>query len=127
MDIALTYYQSTGKILDPEGLLVATGWAGRGEAKNQPTCDHMRCEGPLPKGVYVVGVWDNHPRLGPMVAPLTQISGETHGRSAFFFHGPSSNPAHEGQESMGCIVVPRPGRVEVKKAAPEGSYVQVVA
>jgi hypothetical protein len=52
-----------------------------------------------------------------MVAELLQVQGETFGRSAFFIHGPSSK--HYGEESMGCIVVPRPGRTHVKELDPK--------
>ena len=75
-----------------------------------------------------MGEWEEkHPGLGPMVAHLEQIEGETFGRNGFYFHGPSSDAAHYGQESMGCIVVPRSGREKVKQAAPEGSLLLVQA
>jgi hypothetical protein len=62
-----------------------------------------------------------------MVAHLEQIDGDTFGRSGFYFHGPANDPAKYGQESHGCIVVPRAGREIVKSFAPEGSVVQVTA
>lgn len=127
VDIAATYSQQTGEIEGADGSLVAVGWAGNGEGKNNPKMQNVRGVGPLPQGVYVVGVWQDHPRLGRMVAPLTQIEGETYGRSEFFIHGPAKDAAHYGQESKGCVVTPFTGRVKVKVACPEGSYLRVTA
>jgi hypothetical protein len=62
-----------------------------------------------------------------MVAPLTQIEGETFQRSNFFIHGPAKDAGRYGQESLGCIVVPFGGRQRVKAALPEGSYLRVTA
>ena len=67
------------------------------------------------------------PGLGPLVAHLEQVQGDSFGRSGFYFHGPSMDPAHMGQESKGCIVVQHASREKVKQAAPDGSYVQVFA
>ena len=126
MEVALTYSQSAGTLTAPDGAIVASGWAGSGVGKNAPTMQNVRAVGPLLQGLYVVGVWCDHPRLGNMVAPLTQIEGESYGRSDFWIHGPSKKPGRYGQESLGCIVVPFTGRVKVKAAAPEGSYLRVV-
>lgn len=126
MDQLPTYSQSLG-MLHKDGDLVASGWAGNGEGKNNPAMQNVRCVGPLPQGLWIVGVWQDHPRLGHLVAPLTQIEGETFGRDSFFIHGPSKNKDHYGQESMGCIVVPIAGRIRVASALPEGSKLRVVA
>lgn len=127
VDIAATYSQHTGEIEGADGSLIAFGWAGSGTGKNTPTMQGVRAVGPLPQGLYVVGVWCDHPRLGKMVAPLTQIEGEAYGRSDFWIHGPSRKAGRYGQESLGCIVVPFGGRVKVKDACPEGSYLRVTA
>ncbi len=109
-------------------MYVALGWAGHGEGKNNPAMQSVKNTGPLPQGLYRVGPWeDQHPGLGPIVASLIQVDGETFGRSAFYFHGPALDTTKFGQESKGCIVVPRAGRLKVKEKAPEGSIVQVVA
>jgi len=118
--LLLTYKQSTGEVRDEQGAFVALGWAGNTAGKNEPTMEHVRCIGPLPAGLYQVGPWEaQHPGLGPWVARLTQIEGETFGRDAFYFHGPSMDPAHYGQESKGCIVLPRVGRDRVRALAPD--------
>lgn len=123
----LVFSQSTGIVREPGGAFVALGWSGNGEGKGNPAMQSVRSVGPLPQGLYRVGPWHDHPRLGPLVAELHQVEGETFGRDDFFCHGPSTNPARKGQESRGCIVVPRAGRVKVAELAPEGSLVQVVA
>jgi hypothetical protein len=62
-----------------------------------------------------------------MVAPLTQIEGESYGRSNFWIHGPAKSASRYGQESLGCIVIPFGGRVKAKDLLPEGSYLRVIA
>jgi hypothetical protein len=114
MTETLTYSQTHGTFSDA-GEVIARGWAGRGLGKNNPAMEDAHCIGPLPKGVYTIGPWEaQHGRLGTLVAPLIQVSGETFGRSAFFIHGPASDPEHYGQESMGCTVVPRADRLKIK-------------
>lgn len=111
----LNYSQSSGAITKDDGTLVTHGWAGHGNGKNNPTMQDQHELGPLPRGVYAVGKWEaRHGNLGPIVASLTQTSGNTFGRSAFYIHGPDTNPKEYGQESKGCIVIPRPGRLAVK-------------
>jgi hypothetical protein len=133
----LTYHQSSGLMNAPDGAFVALGWAGNDSnphanpthiaGKNNPNVESVRCIGPLPKGLYRVGHWeDMHAGLGPIVAHLEQIEGETFGRSGFYFHGPAQNVMAYGQESEGCIVVPRAGRLKVREQAPEGSVIEVV-
>lgn len=125
MNKVFTFIQSTGAILDETGHQIAIGWAGNGEGRNNPAMQSVHDVGPLPQGVYRVNPWEEtHGHLGPMVAPLIQIEGETFGRSAFFIHGPSRG-ANYGQESKGCIVVPRPLRAKIKAGAP--NFLKVVA
>ncbi len=127
-DVQLVYHQASGLIATPEGQFVSIGWSGHGIGKNDPEFQSEKSFGPLPQGVYRVGAWEEqHPGLGPMVAHLEQIEGNNYGRDGFYFHGPAQDPSHYGNESKGCIVVPRPGREKVREAAPEGSKVQVVA
>lgn len=122
----LNYSQSTGTWTTEAGAFVARGWAGHGEGKNNPAMQHVKSTGPLPQGLYRVGPWeDQHPGLGPIVARLIQVEGETYGRDAFYIHGPSSDPSRYGEESKGCIVVPRRQRIAIQALNPE--YVRVTA
>lgn len=120
-----TYSQHSGILTDDQGIQVAVGWAGNHDGKNNPDMQQVRCVGPLPRGVYKVESWiDVHPHLGPDVAPLTQVSGETYGRGDFFIHGPSVASDRYGQESKGCIVITRPMRQQVRALGPD--FVEVV-
>ena len=121
----LTYSQTSGEMHTPEGELVAKGWAGRGEGKNSTVHESVRSTGPLPRGLYKLGAWeDYHKGLGPMVVYLHQVEGETFGRDGFFIHGASMDTTLYGQESKGCIVIPRAGREKVKALDP--SHIRVV-
>lgn len=112
-------------MLDENGGQVAIGWAGNHEGKNNPDMQQVRCVGPLPQGTYKVEPWiERHPHLGPFVAPLTQVAGETYGRGDFFIHGPSVG-SNFGQESKGCIVIARSMRLHVMELAPD--FIEVKA
>lgn len=120
MSKTFVYFQHSGIMLDDDGAQIAIGWSGNGNGKNNPAAQDQHNVGPLPQGTYSVGAWQaSHPRLGPWVAPLTQTSGDTFGRSAFWIHGPSQNPDKFGQESEGCIVIPRSMRLHVRDLAPD--------
>ena len=113
----LNYQQSTGLLTDDDGKVVAHGWAGRQEGKNNPDMEDVHCTGPLPCGTYSVGPWGGHPPLGPDSTHLTQTSGESYGRDGFYIHGPGT--VNYGQESKGCIVIPRAERLVVMGLAPD--------
>ena len=139
--INLNYAITTGRWSRDNGVIVAEGWSGRGEGKNNPAMvdvhgvDMDHPAGPLPPGMYQVGPWATtrdeatacgYPaHLGLLIARLTQIEGETYGRSGFFIHGPSM--ANYGEESLGCTVVPHDPRVVLMSILPEGSTVTVTA
>jgi hypothetical protein len=122
--LILTFSQTTGTLTDNEGQIVATGWSGHGEGKNNPLMQSVHNVGPLPQGLYKVGVWEDHPHLGHMVAHLSMVDGKDFGRDGFFIHGPSKDKDKYGEESQGCIVVPRPDRQKVHDLNPQ--CVQVV-
>jgi Protein of unknown function (DUF2778) len=109
----LNYSQTSGLVTDDTGITIAKGWAGKGKGKNNPAEQAEKCVGPLPQGKYTVQGWYTHPNLGPLVARLIQVEGETFGRDAFYIHGPASNPEKYGQESKGCVVVPRHDREKI--------------
>jgi len=115
----INYSQSTGVLSKDDGTIIAAGWSGRGAGKNNPDMENVSNTGPLPKGIYNVGAWEKtHGHLGPIVASLTQTQGDAFGRSAFYIHGPAMDPKTYGQESMGCIVIPRSGRLKIKALLP---------
>lgn len=103
----ITFSQQRGILTDEEGIFLGLGWAGHGEGKNNPAMQDRRSLGPLPQGLYTVGEWHDDDTLGPLCARLTQVEGETYKRDGFYIHGPSRDPERWGQESKGCIVIPR--------------------
>jgi len=122
--LTLTYSQSTGALVDADKGVVAQGWAGNGEGKNNPAMQEVHEVGPLPQGLYDLGPWEQfHPGLGPLVCRLTQVEGETYKRDGFFIHGASMG--HYGEESKGCIILPRSQRELVQKTGV--THLQVVA
>lgn len=90
-------------------LYQSLGYAGRGDHKNHPESQCRRNQGPLPRGMYRVGVPTEHPRLGPLAFPLYPYErNDMCERSGFFIHGDSrKNP---GNASHGCIILNRPCR-----------------
>jgi hypothetical protein len=106
-----TYKQSTGELIDADGMIVATGYSGAMEGRNNPAMQERHNLGPIPQGTYAIGP----PRdlqggpHGPYVLPLIPQKGNAMwGRSGFLIHGDSvSNP---GTASEGCIIMPRPIR-----------------
>lgn len=115
----LNYCITNGKITQEDGTLVATGWAGHGAGKNNPEMVSVKDVGPLPPGTYQVGAWGLHGEVGPLSAILTQIQGETYGRNDFLIHGPDMDASKYGEESKGCIVVPRTDRLRVIALKPQ--------
>ena len=100
-----TYKQSTGELIDPEGEIVATGYSGAAEGRNNPGLQDRHNVGPIPQGTYVV----LPPRdlqggpHGPYVLPLSPSqSNAMWGRSGFLCHGDDST--HTASE--GCIIMP---------------------
>ena len=85
-------------------------------ADGQAAAQAIHNIGPLPQGVYHCGPWGNYPKVGPNACPLTQISGETFGRSGFFIHGPGQTDPLNSSE--GCIVVPHDDRIKLLGAQP---------
>ena len=98
-------------------------WAGRGEGKNNPAWQQIHNMGPLPQNTYSLGEWTVHPHLGPLVSELTPgPDQEMYGRDGFWIHGPGES--NYGQESKGCVVIPRAWR-ELVRATCE-KYIEVV-
>ena len=104
-----TWHQRDGRMDSPDGKPFATGYAGRGAAKNDPDSQCVRGQGPLPRGVYrLVRVYDS-PKTGPFTIELVPDRANLMcGRGAFRIHGDSA--AHPGWASEGCIVLPRSAR-----------------
>lgn len=119
----LFYVQSTGELWDGETLL-ATGYAGRAPALNDPAKDHVLNTGPLPRGRYVLGNAANGTHLGPVAIPLLPIhANNMHGRGGFYIHADNAQQNHSASE--GCIVVPIKARQVLAERF--GQYLDVFA
>lgn len=99
------YSQSTGE-LRLDGVLVATGYAGRGKGKNNPQLEAVKRCGPIPRGRWLIGVPYDSAKVGKYALPLEPAPGtDALGRSAFRIHGDSRR--FPGTASEGCIIVGR--------------------
>ncbi len=114
------YVQRTGELW-LNGALFAHGYAGwedgdgivePGEGKNNPGAEAIRNVGPLPGGIYTIGLPFKHDRLGDLTMRLEPDPGnDMHGRSAFMIHADRRDLP--GAASEGCIVLPLPVRREI--------------
>lgn len=100
------YEQSTGRLTDASGKLVATGYAGKNEHKNKPQSQAVVGLGPLPQGKYTLNPPRTSQKTGPYAMDLTpDPANKMFGRSAFQMHGDSVKAP--GTASSGCIIMPR--------------------
>jgi Protein of unknown function (DUF2778) len=106
-----TFVQRSGKLYDPSGKYIATGYAGGAcgahpEGVNNPDMADQHNIGPLPQGTYTFGEpIGKHPKLGLFVIPLIpDPSNNMFGRSGFFLHGDLvKGPAESASD--GCIIM----------------------
>jgi hypothetical protein len=112
-----TYIQASGKLLDPSGKYVITGYAGGNcgknpEGINNPDKQDVACVGPLPKGSYSLNPPQDSQKLGPYAIALTpNTKNQMFGRSGFFIHGDSIKTPRGASE--GCIILPRNIRQQI--------------
>jgi len=106
------YSQSLGHWWDERGELLATGYSGFGDDKNNPKMQGIRNKGPIPRGLYIIGQpYDSKGGPGPFVLPLTPSGHDAFGRTDFLIHGDSITAP--GTASKGCIILPRPIRMMI--------------
>ncbi len=96
------YSQSTG-VLTHNGNYVATGYAGAGNARNNPSMEGIANSGPIPTGRYHIGQPRHSNQTGPHILPLTPIGHNALGRHSFQIHGDNRT----NDASTGCIIMPR--------------------
>lgn len=102
------YRQRTGQFLE-DGILLATGYSGAGEGKNNPLLEHVRNVGPIPCGEYEIGEAFSSRTKGPVVMRLIPAGHKARNRSGFLIHG--DNKTHTA--SRGCIILDRKTREHV--------------
>jgi hypothetical protein len=96
------YSQKTGN-LSHNGKSVGFGYAGFGEGVNNPKAQDIPNIGPIPRGLYSIGVAFTHPKAGPMTMRLTPMKGtNTFGRDGFLIHG--DNMSMNRTASNGCVI-----------------------
>ncbi len=105
--------QSAGT-LSRDGEVIARGYSGRGAAKNDPSAEHVRATGPIPRGRWRIGPPWTSRRTGPYVLSLTPEGHGARGRTAFQIHGDSVKAP--GAASSGCIILSRAVRERIWKS-----------
>ena len=99
------YESSSGKLIDPDSLLLAYGYSGHAEGLNNPLFQDIIDVGPIPEGWYTIGRAQDSPKHGPKALPLVpDPENEMFGRMDFWMHG--DEKLHPGQHlaSLGCII-----------------------
>lgn len=105
------FNQNTGDLLFvsqstavEEALHLGAGYSGKGVGKNNGRFEQIKDTGPIPKGIYVIGVPQNTDDHGPYVMKLTpKPENKMFGREGFLIHGDSLKKP--GEASEGCIVL----------------------
>lgn len=123
----LTYSQHWGELRDPSDKTVGVGYSGRGPARDNADLEHLKNEGPIPRGNYKVAEVVNDqsdPRcqkMGPHILRLEPADQQTRerldamNRNGFYIHGGGTDA------STGCIIMGR----SVRKGIPEGAVIHV--
>ena len=108
-----TYAQKRGALRQPNGKVVATGYSGFDNGKNNPAMQAIHDVGPIPQGKWTIaGPPINTTEHGPFVLRLEPASStNTFSRSGFLMHGDAINAP--GTASRGCVIMPRKVREEV--------------
>lgn len=99
-----SYAVKLGRLTFP-GRIAFGLYSGHGDGLNNPEKENDKGVGPLPRGLYRIVQWRDDPHLGPCVAQLQQVKGETFGRSGFYIHGDNALMNHSASD--GCIIAPR--------------------
>lgn len=109
------FEQSTGKMHDASGKVLAQGYSGRGEGKNNPAMQTVPCVGPIPIGTYTIAAPRDGTGHGPYAMRLSpDETNQMFGRAGFMIHG--DNVHAPGTASEGCIILPRDAREQLWKS-----------
>lgn len=102
-------YRQTNGHMTKDDHLIGVGYSGNGEGLNNPDKEREVAVGPIPRGQWHIDRWDeHHGEKGPIVAVLSPVGHDAHGRSEFLIHGPHANDHQDS--SHGCIILARPIR-----------------
>ncbi len=107
--------------------VLAHGYSGKGEGRNNPALESVRAVGPIPAGFWRIGKAYKSAKTGPVTIPVYKLDGNpgdevdsVTGRSAFRIHGDNAS----GTASEGCIILANPARVAVDNGPDEILWVQ---
>lgn len=100
--VPFIYCISGGELIH-YGKIIAHGYSGAVDCKNDPLSTHIPKHGPIPAGAWFIGPETASLDHGPLAMHLVPLPGtETYGRNAFMIHGDSI--AHPGKASEGCVI-----------------------
>lgn len=106
------WYEQANGTLSQNGTIVASGYSGHGDGKNNPALQNVPDVGPIPVGSYSIGEPCDTQTHGPYVLRLTpDAKNDMCGRAGFLIHGDSKE--HPGTASHGCIILPRAVREQI--------------
>jgi hypothetical protein len=99
-----------------DGVFFAQGYSGFGEGLNNPSLEHIPNVGPLPKGLYDIGIaYDSD--HGPITMRLTpKHNTNTYGRAGFLIHGDLKAKPGKHLASHGCIIHLKSDRDTINKS-----------
>lgn len=107
-----TWEIPTGKLYNDRMELIAIGYSGAPDRKNDVTAIALHDVGPIPPGTYAIESPRDTDTHGPYVLPLEPSQeNEMYGRAGFLIHGDSVQAP--GTASQGCIILPRTIRTEI--------------
>lgn len=108
------YVQANGNLIFG-GELVATGYSGFDQGRNNPAMQQEPNIGPIPVGTYSIGPVYDSEQHGPVVMHLfPSQETQTFGRGGFLIHGDSIQ--HPGSASHGCVIFPRSVRLRISQS-----------
>ena len=105
------FIQASGQLFFND-VEVWLGYSGAGGGKNAPDRQHVRNQGPIPRGWWTIGeATDDGPTA--LSLPLIPDPGtKLFGRFGFYIHG--ENARRPGASSRGCIIVDHDVRVSLR-------------
>ena len=108
-----TYLVIAGVLSDPrDGHKWLGCYSGHDQGLDNPRLEQVQGIGPIPRGLYRIGEFYDHPHLGPIVAQLHPVGHNAYGRTGFFIHGDNSHG--DQSASHGCIIANRLARIAVR-------------
>lgn len=96
------YNSATGEF-GRDGRVACIGYSGFEQGKNSPEYEGIVDIGPIPRGLYQIGLPHTSARTGPLSFNLTPIGHDARGRTDFKVHG--DNARHNA--SHGCVIITR--------------------